>query len=289
LRILGIGDQLAALDKEEKAAYDERHAQGRIADQKEKYAAEMPEWHDVPDQPLTPGELVAQSQAIMQRNAERANARRQAQKLIDLVAAKTTRRNELRRMLADAEKELAEAEAQLSAAEVFVSDDESTGEIEAKLTELEQINAKVRGNLDKRKAIEDAEKCRAEWNRLADILEKCRLRRLALLNGAALPLPGLSVDAGELTYSGKAWDCMSSSEQYRVAVAIVRKLRPECGFVLLDRLETMDTAQLAEFGRWLADQGLQAIATRVSRGGECSIIIEDGMAIEPAVAEDKEW
>ena len=31
-----------------------------------------------------------------------------------------------------------------------------------------------------------------------------------------------------------------------------------------------------EFGHWLEEQGLQAIATRVSTGDECSIIIEDG-------------
>ena len=40
----------------------------------------------------------------------------------------------------------------------------------------------------------------------------------------------------------------------------------------------MDT--LNEFGRWLEAEGLQAIATRVSTGGECSIIIEDGYVAE---------
>ncbi len=33
---------------------------------------------------------------------------------------------------------------------------------------------------------------------------------------------------------------------------------------------------LKEFGNWLEEEGLQAIATRVSTGDECSIIIEDG-------------
>lgn len=31
-----------------------------------------------------------------------------------------------------------------------------------------------------------------------------------------------------------------------------------------------------EFGKWLEAEGLQAIATRVSTGDECSIIITDG-------------
>ena len=46
--------------------------------------------------------------------------------------------------------------------------------------------------------------------------------------------------------------------------------------VLLDKLEQMDLATLTQFGSWLQAEGLQAIATRVSTGGECQIIIEDG-------------
>ena len=62
----------------------------------------------------------------------------------------------------------------------------------------------------------------------------------------------------------------------KVGVAIVRKLNPKCGFVLLDKLEQMDIDTLNEFGHWLQQEGLQVIATRVSTGDECSIIIEDG-------------
>ena len=108
------------------------------------------------------------------------------------------------------------------------------------------------------------------------------------LNRAPLPLPGLSVEEGALTYNGKRWDSMSGSDQLKVSTAIVRKLNPNCGFVLLDKLEQMDIATLREFGAWLESEGLQAIATRVSTGGECSIIIEDGyIAGEEKPAETK--
>lgn len=97
-----------------------------------------------------------------------------------------------------------------------------------------------------------------------------------MLNNADLPLPGLSVENGELTYKGFKWDNLSGSEQLKVATAVVRKLNPKCGFVLLDKLEQMDLDMLNEFSIWLKQEGLQAIATRVSTGDECSIIIEDG-------------
>ena len=116
-----------------------------------------------------------------------------------------------------------------------------------------------------------------QYNALSVQIDGVRAQRRALLEGAELPLPGLGVENGALVYNGQAWDCMSASEQLRVATAIVRRLNPECGFVLMDKLEQMDRQTLSEFGAWLEGEGLQVIATRVSTGEECAIIIEDGM------------
>ena len=98
-----------------------------------------------------------------------------------------------------------------------------------------------------------------------------------MLDSVDLPLPGLTVKEGRLLYNNVHWDSMSGSDQLKVATAIVRKLNPECGFVLMDKLEQMDSDTLQEFAAWLEKENLQVIATRVSTGDECSIIIEDGM------------
>ena len=100
---------------------------------------------------------------------------------------------------------------------------------------------------------------------------------------------------GVLTFNGQAWDNMSGSEQLKCAAAIVRKLNPECGFVLMDKLEQMDMDTLKDFGAWLEQEGLQVLATRVSTGDECAVIIEDGYShgnnTAPAAvpAEPKTW
>ena len=125
-------------------------------------------------------------------------------------------------------------------------------------------------------------------------IENTRSRRRSLLDGAGLPLPGLSVEDGALTYEGKRWSDISGADQLRIATAIVRRLKPACGFVLLDKLEQMDLDTLQEFGAWLEAEGLQAIATRVSTGGECSIILEDGQAAgasgpQPGPEQQKTW
>ena len=95
-----------------------------------------------------------------------------------------------------------------------------------------------------------------------------------------------------MIYKEQKWDNMSGSDRLKVSTAIVRKLNPKCGFVLLDKLEQMDLDTLKEFGQWLEEEGLQAIATRVSTGDECSIIIEDGYVVgqeHPQKPEQKGW
>lgn len=154
--------------------------------------------------------------------------------------------------------------------------DESTAEIEENIHNIDVINAKVRANRERSRALTEAQESREQYDELTAKIEDIRAQKTALLDGADLPLPGLSVQDGELTYNGAKWDCMSGSEQLRASAAIVRRLNPQCGFVLMDKLEQMDAATLAEFGAWLEQEGLQVIATRVSTGGECSIIIEDG-------------
>ena len=156
------------------------------------------------------------------------------------------------------------------------------------IRDIEVINEKVRTNLNKEKAEEDADAHRAEYDTMTAKLNDVRQKKIDLLKNASLPLPGLSVENGELTYNGHRWDSMSGSEQLKVSTAIVRKLNPNCGFVLIDKLEQMDTETLQDFGTWLEQEGLQAIATRVSTGGECSIIIEDGY-VKGEVPQKKEW
>ena len=166
--------------------------------------------------------------------------------------------------------------------------DESTAELERNIQDIERINVKVRANLDKDKAEMDAQQYKNEYDSMTAKLNDVRQKKIDLLENAALPLPGLSVADGELTYNGQKWDNMSGSDQLKVSTAIVRRLNPNCGFVLLDKLEQMDLDTMREFGAWLEQEGLQAIATRVSTGGECQIIIEDGY-VEGDEPQPKEW
>lgn len=278
LQIIGVGDKLAEYDSQENKLYNRRLEIGRIAEQKAKYAAELPEYDGVPKEPVSASELIHQQQEILARNGENQRKRDRAEQLKAAHANITSRIEILRSQLSELETQQNSISEDLKIAEQSAAFlyDESTAELENNIRDIESINIKIRSNLDKEKAEMEAKQYKDEYDSLTGMIETVRADRRKLLDDAALPLPGLSVDNGELTYNGAKWDCMSGSEQLRVAAAIVRKLNPECGFVLMDKLEQMDIETLNEFGTWLEAEGLQAIATRVSTGDECSIIIEDG-------------
>lgn len=281
LKIIGVGDKLYQLERAEKTTYDRRTEVGRIADQKTKFAKELPVYTGVPAQPVSAAELIQSQQEIMAYNAENLRKRQQ--------------RDYYKSQLEVAETALKQAQERYDAAlnnfklaDVDEPEDKSTEELERNIAEIDEINKKIRANLDRERAEQEAEDLRDQYNELTHQIESLRQERRELLEGADLPLEGLSVESGELIYKGQKWDCMSGAEQLIVGASIVRKLNPDCGFVLLDKLEQLDSKTLEEFGSWLETQGLQAIATRVSTGDECAVIIEDGMEVRK-VTEPKTW
>lgn len=276
LHALGVDAEIAKLDADEKAKFDTRTVIGRQADQKEKAAKDMEWYEDAPAEPVSVKELIERQQAILARNGHRqecaARRDRSAKRLEEVMARMAELADERVTLVAEIEKD-EKAVAEAGAAE-------STAEIEASITDIEETNRKVAVNTERARRIADADALRDQYDALTKEIEDVRKAKLKILEGAKMPLDGLTVENGELFLDGKAWDCMSGSQQLVVDCAIASRLNPECKFILLDKLEQFDLDTLAEFGKWLEAQDLQCIATRVSTNsdGECSIVIEDGEA-----------
>jgi hypothetical protein len=299
LRIIGIGSELHVRDMEIKSLYDKRTFTGQLAQQKKHFAEELIYYPEAPEEPVSASDLIHQQQEILARNGENQRKLNQLTQLTDLLERQKKVVSDLEFQLSTEKQRLTTMQADVKIAQTSAADlqDESTAELEASIRSIEETNQKVRANLEKARAEDEAAQYASAYDKLTEAITQKRADRMALLNGADLPLPELSVEDGALTYKGKHWRDMSGSDQLRVAAAIVRRLNPDCGFVLLDKLEQMDMTTLTEFGRWLESEGLQAIATRVSTGSECQIIIEDGMVkgaefpirTEPSEPQPKSW
>lgn len=303
LQNAGLDLKLEDLATTERALYDKRRTVGQIATQKAAAAKALPEFGDAPDEEESTRELLDEITALAERNADRQRRR--------MEHTDTARRVQFAKDAADeAHRKVLEAQRALEAAQHAHHDairrstdleqqfnalpeieaDESDELLVARLKAAEDTNAKVRANLLKRQAQDEAADFQEQYAHLDLELSNIRDERRKLLAEINLPLPGLEIawtDKGRpvLAYNNRRWDSMATSEQLKVGTAIAAAQNDRCGFVLLDRLEALDLGELKAFGDWLAERGLQAICTRVSTGGECSIIIEDGcVAAEGGVA-----
>jgi len=296
LQIIGVGKELDEYENEYDELYAERTIVGRDADQKQKYANELPFYDDLPEAPIQSSELLESHKALLLKNAENEKSRQGLKALESsqlnqarLIEFEKSVQEDLLQKMNESKKKLdfhINEEAKMSQAiakgkqSVESLQDESTEAIEQQLKDIDATNAKIRSNLDKSNAQGLADRSKAEYKDMGTQLDGIKEKIKGLLDGSDMPLPNLSVEQGTLTYKGQKWDCMSGAEQLIVATSIIRKLKPDCGFVLMDKLEQMDSDTLQKFDAWLKAEGLQNIGTIVGKREECQIIIEDGIIEE---------
>ena len=237
LRIIGIGAELHTRDLEIKGLYDKRTFTGQLAAQKKHFAEEMISYPEAPDEPVSASELIRQQQDILARNGENQRLRaqyaeleQQVQQCVDELKRTRERIATLQQLADELDAKHTKLFNQRETARKTVSQlqDESTAELEASIRDIEETNRKVRANLEKSRAEDEAAQYASEYDRLTESIQQKRAERMALLNGADLPLPGLSVEDGVLTYKGKHWRDISGSDQLRVAAAIVRRKPRAC-------------------------------------------------------------
>ncbi len=297
LRVIGLENEIAQLDREEERLAQERLFKGRERDQKKGYADTLQEFPDTPKDLVSIKELIDEQQRILAQNGENQRLRdnlgqlkASREQLMFKGVELAEKLKEFERLIMENGLELSKLDKQIETAEKTVEElkDESTAELEQSIADIERINEQVRSNLRKEEAYLEAEDLSKAYGDLTSEIEDVREQRLRLLNDAKLPLAGLSVTDGELTYNGDKWDAMSSSDQLKVGTAIARAINPSCGFVLLDKLEQLDLDTLTAFSDWLKEEGLQVIGTRVSGGDECQIIIEDGEIIKQSAETKKQ-
>jgi hypothetical protein len=178
---------------------------------------------------------------------------------------------------AENDKAIEELAEKIAQAEVQDFSLEDTSVFQRELDAVEETNIKVRENIARDKVLKEADEQSRKYDEKTAVIEDLRKQKDALLQGAGLPYPGLSVENKVVTLNGKAWDCMSESMKIRVGCAIVMRINPSCKFMFVDKLEQLDQESMKELDQFAKDHDIQIIGTRVTTNpDDCTLIIKNG-------------
>jgi len=294
LEAVGNRDELNKIAEERKAAYEQRRDINRDAKTLESQIDGIFIPDGTPDKEVDVSALAAEVKAISQRNNELSSKQTDVATTPHEIKAAELRAADIESRVADLKREMENLQ------------DVAKGEIkEAKRLQAEYdrekhiLNQKpeddtalvneINSASDINKAVGEKARLSIKKDELSDLnlksaqltqtITDCHMKRQELFDGAALPIDGLDItEDGKLAYKGDQWDCMSSSDKRIVAAAIASAVKPECGFVLVDKLEELDDAKLEGFKTWLVEHDLQALGTIVGDRGGCALIIEDGVS-----------
>jgi len=283
-----MGYDATALDRKRQAAFDERREVNRDLDRLQKEYEALTQHEDVPEKEVVLSELLAELDVRNEHNGKGKKLQEEAACAID--------------NLAQAEKELEAAQKALRLAEECVStvkqvareatllaedfEYQDTGEIRSQIDDAESINAKVRENTQREKKRQEYMKAKDESDALTATIEQLDQEKRAKLQEAQekLPVKGLGIKEGVVTYNGKPFSQAGDSATIITSTAISMALNADrpLKLVLIDKAEQIDPPTRSQVKQMVRQGGFQLMMTMVMQEGgpgEGSIVIEDGAVV----------
>lgn len=125
----------------------------------------------------------------------------------------------------------------------------------------------------------EAERVEKQAKELTDRMAARDKERTEAIQGAEMPIEGLSLSAGMIMFNGLPFDQASDAEQLRVSVAIAMAANPTLRVIRIKNASLLDEdgfKMLAELAR---DKDFQVWCEVVRSDGEVGIVMEDGEVV----------
>lgn len=282
-----VGLDFAAQDQQREQIFTERTVVNRdVASLKARLAA-MPRHVGVGETEQSTGEIMAAQAKGIAINSNNCTARRVAVEAQDKLISARNLLADLERQAAELAQEIEKGREKVTSCEASVKSHQETvaklkdvnvAGYQEKLAEVEQNNAKVRGNKAREAIVTEYKQKSQEADKLTSMLEKMDAEKRSKINTAKYPIEALAFDtAGGVTLGGIPFEQCSSAEQLRVSVAIGLALNPSLRVLLIRDGSLLDPDGLKLIADMAAKADGQIWIERVGKGGEVSVIIEDGM------------
>lgn len=159
--------------------------------------------------------------------------------------------------------------------------DALVADVKARNAAQHEKNARIRKNAEAKRVYSDLQVLQQQSNALTAELERLDAEKMAAIEGAALPVTGLSfTDERGVLYNGIPFPQLSGAERLKVSLAMGIALNPSLRILLIRDGSLLDAENLRIVGEMAQAHNMQIWIERVGKGEECSVVLEDGMIVE---------
>lgn len=287
-----VGLDFRELDESRKKAYDERTEVNRKVNHATVLLEPLRIFTDI--EPVSIAALSEQVATLSQRRAEEQDAGRRLQRLAGEKKEAASRVVRQEKLLADlraqVERETARySELAMEAERVEKTDTtaleelanheiETIGELDSVKSDIrnaEAINEKARKVLERKKLEKTLADHEGESYALTKTIEKIDSKKLAMIEAAKFPVPGLSFSETGVIYNGQPFEQSSQAEKLRVSLGMGLALNPQLKVLLIRDASLLDETNMALVAKMAHDAGAQVWLEVVGKSG-VGIVIEDG-------------
>ena len=270
----------AELDRERAGVFDQRAEINRTVKQLEGQLSGLTAPTDsTPDAELSAADVIAEFEKAREHNAAIDEASRNLEHLQGGSERAAERVAGLEAELAEArihaEKEQAIYDTRR---EEFQSGPEQidTAEISARLSSIEETNARVRSAAEHRRTADRLAAKREEAAQFTLALKEIDKRKSDALGNVKFPVDGLSFDSSGVLYKGIPFSQASAAEQLRVSAGLAMASKPQLRVLQIRDGSLLDSDSLKVLTDLATERDFQVWLETVSEDPTVGIVIEDG-------------
>lgn len=289
------GLDFTILDKERKEWFDNRTILNREKAALQARIDGAVVYADVPEEEVTMAELAAEYQAAQDMKTLNDHKRNEVEQLRTALKNKMQDKESMEKELEDLQEQVADLKERIAKHEEHIVSIKQSGAalvkqvaelkdpdlkaISDKMANAELLNAKVRGNRERKEMVAKMEEVKGKVLKCEAEMEKLDKSREQQMKDAKMPIPGLRFDDTGIMFKDIPFNQLCSSEQLKISLAMSISLNPQIRVMLIRDGSLLDKRNL-EVIKAMADKyDVQVWLEAVDETGQLGIVIEDGQVI----------
>lgn len=266
-----VGLDFDKVDAQYKKLFDQRTIVNRHGKELKANLDNMTRYDDIPNQEVSIKELGAKYAKAIEHNQRIEIDHRELKSKVDKLQRLEKEIKVLRADIKKRQKALEGTEEMIDAKTIH-----------SQMADAESINLRVRENITYSKVDQELIELRRQSGSLSTQMTKITDKKTKDLVKAKFPIEGLAIDDDEgVTFEDIPLTQCSSAQQIRISVAIGLAMNPKLRVLLIREGSLLDEKNLAMIAKMAEDADAQIWLERVSKGKECSVILEEGSVVEP--------